>query len=288
MIKTILTETDYNDTQHKPIVFKKSISIRSRFPRKIDLTRQSKEVFQQQTINETHTDTLCNDEINKKILVKLQDLSDLITISQLKASSSVNDNIYNKLDTLNDDNMILLTKNIKLVNENIKKNTNCTAEINKKMSNLITNDIDQITFFRKIEKNNKKNQNDMEQLSNKLLDIQKICLIMSESILKIDVKLSQYDIDDESQEEEEAVEVESVEAVVEEVEEAVKLEEAVEAEEEVEVESVKVEVKSEEEAEESVKEAEEAEVEEESVKEAEEEAVDESVKEEDETESVVV
>jgi hypothetical protein len=282
MIKTILTETDYNDTQHKPIVFKKSISIRSRFPRKIDLTRQSKEVFQQQTINETHTDTLCNDEINKKILVKLQDLSDLITISQLKASSSVNDNIYNKLDTLNDDNMILLTKNIKLVNENIKKNTNCTAEINKKMSNLITNDIDQITFFRKIEKNNKKNQNDMEQLSNKLLDIQKICLIMSESILKIDVKLSQYDIDDESQEEEEAVEVESVEAVVEEVEEAVKLEEAVE------VESVKVEVKSEEEAEESVKEAEEAEVEEESVKEAEEEAVDESVKEEDETESVVV
>lgn len=68
--------------------------------------------------------------------------------------------------------------------------------MSKHLENHISDNIDNKTILNDIKKNTNDYRESIINISNLLCEMQKLCLTISEFTLKIDEKLSQYDIDD--------------------------------------------------------------------------------------------
>ena len=194
MIRTNYNKTDYNDTQSTPTLMSKTMRLNN-----AHILRKIKKSDMQVNKLIHSTDIMGKNMVNDKILEKLEDLYNLVKVSCSNIPELINKNIDKKLGDFAKENETLVKENITLVNESIKKNTNCVTEVNKHMQNTINSNINQMSALKKIENNNKKQQETVEQLSYAISDMQKLCLTISEFALKIDEKLSQYDIDDETE-----------------------------------------------------------------------------------------
>lgn len=128
------------------------------------------------TIKLSNSSSLHNSS-NDKTTEKIQDLTNIIKKYKSEILMPVNKNINDKLD-------FLLNNNESIVNDGIKNNTFGINEINQRLDSSIPVIIE-----------------DIKEINNNIIDIKKLCLKIAEFTLKIDEKLSQYDIDDECMDE---------------------------------------------------------------------------------------